>query len=234
MKKLFVIIGIVILLLILFLTITIYCTKDESVKFSDGTISMTLSPKDIIFKAELQNPEVKLQDHEILISKKYVDELCSDLSDENNNDIGGLLLGKRYTFYENTKFRRIEFGNFQIFKRYSMKDIRDLRDNNSNDVTYMRFDVGLKEEDHFSILAKKGDGKNVYLKHHSAKLEEMRMSKLTSRYSHLSYDISIIIGTYKTENKYSEKSQLSSPYYKTKNILLKKTDDGIRIEIENE
>ncbi|MDR2642531.1 MAG: hypothetical protein LBC74_07035 [Planctomycetaceae bacterium] len=233
MKKLFVIIGIVILLLILFLTITIYCTKDESVKFSDGTISMTLSPKDVIFKAELQNPDVKLQDHEILISKKYVDELCSDLSDENNNDIGGLLLGKRYTFYENTKFGRIEFGNFQIFKRYSMKDIRNLMGNNSNDVTYMRFDVGLKEEDHFSILAKKGDGKNVYLKRHSARLE-MVDSKLTSRYSCLSYDISIIIGTYKTENKYSERSRLSSPYYKTKNILLKKTDNGIRIETENE
>ncbi|MDR1925983.1 MAG: hypothetical protein LBQ66_16565 [Planctomycetaceae bacterium] len=218
-KKLFVIIdGVMFLLLLLFLAFVIYRVNDGSAKFFGGVIMIKLPPENVIFKHELQSHDIKLQDHKVIISKNYIDKFWSDASNKNDNSTSGLLLCKKYTFYENTIFRRIELGHFEILQRHSRKSIHDFI--RSDDVDNIYFDiVDLSDYFHISFLPRNSN--RITITYNNKKSIEVICRALTCRYSKLSYEITILVGTYETSNKFTEKRHVF-PYYNAVNLPIKK------------
>lgn len=216
-KKLFVIISGVISLSLLFLIIAIYCMSGGSAKVADSTILVELPPDNIVFEPIMRSPEIKLQDRNLLVSKKYVDEICSVITGKNDNDVNGFLFCKKYTFYENTssKKRRI-LGHIEILQRLSRRSIHDLIADEGA-VEDIRFDVGLKN--HFNISMSSEDNNRIIIVCYVDKQSiEMMSRNLTNRHSKLSYDITILAGTYNFSDRL-EKRHLF-PYYNAINLPL--------------
>jgi hypothetical protein len=221
-KKLVVIFGVMFLFLLFFLAITIYSTNNSSTKFSQEIVMIKLPQENIIFESELQNPNIKLQDQNIIISKKYLDNFFpysegNNIDNNNINDTQGLIICKKYTFYENTRFRQKKLGQFEIIQRHSRKNIREIIDNNTADNVFdISFEIGSK--DFFGFLFQTENNNRMTIMHYADdKSIEAISRKLVGQYSKLSYDITILIGIYEPYEPYTEKRHLF-PYYKTTDI----------------
>ncbi|MDR2684749.1 MAG: hypothetical protein LBB53_05145 [Prevotellaceae bacterium] len=183
----------------------------------DSHIGMFKLPhEDIVFKPDLQSPEIKLQDNKVIVSKNYINKFCPAVCDTDNNNTSGLLFCKKYTFYENTIFRRTQLGHFEIIQRHSQTSIHNFIGNNSD----TSFDVGQK--DSFGVLLSSNNRDITITYYIDNETIDVIYCKLKSRYSRLSYDITILLGTYETSDKYAEKRHLF-PYYKTENLPIKNT-----------
>ncbi|MDR1053376.1 MAG: hypothetical protein LBL39_04295 [Planctomycetaceae bacterium] len=215
-KKLFVIISGVILLSLLFLIVVIYCISGAA-EVADSTVLVELPSDNIVFEPIVRSTEIKLQDRNLLFSKKYVDEICSVIVSKDDNDVNGFLFCKKYTFYENTspKKRRV-LGHFEILQRRSRRDINDLIAD--DDVQDMRFDVGSKNYFNISLLPKENN-RIIIVCYVDEQSIDVISRNLTNRNSELSYDITILAGTYNISDRL-EKRHLF-PYYNAINLPLK-------------
>jgi hypothetical protein len=207
-------------LLLVILAFVIHCTYDGSANFSGGIIKIGLPPENVEFKPELQNPDIKLQANKMIISKKYINKFYLAEFEPTCDYASGILVCKKYTFYENTGFKKKKLGHFEILQRRNQKEIQNLIDNSSSSGNNgdVYFEIGLKDYFEVSFLSQENNSILIVYRKDDQLIETISR-KLSSQYADLSYNITILVGTYEKSDKYTEKRHLF-PYYITVDLPL--------------
>jgi hypothetical protein len=180
--------SILILLTILFLFVYHY-----SGCLITGNSTVELPYGNVIFRHELQDFGIKLQDNSILLTKELIQKYYPKILRSDGSDDEGLFFCTKYDFFEDTLFERQQLGQFEIVERHNKNDVKIAINNNDN----FCINYQVKKKVIFYIQFEPYKEKSLSISRIVSDSEIEHIDrKLSSSRPQLSCDIEISVGTY--------------------------------------